>query len=504
MSPRRGESRFPVNDFTPTDPAVKRLSDWLPENRGFYANFRQWLKTTGYSVSALHIYGVSARYAIGFLNKPYWMIDPDTDIAAVWQRLQSRPISPHSLSGYHKGLLKFSQNLCLRCHKPAKPPVVHWDYYTGSLPGWLQSDIHDLIHHCQRNWKPEKYKERTIDTLSCLTTSLRWIVSHFPFDSICDFTPQVWYAYLDMRLEAGILPQTMTHELTCLRSLVYFLKHQGRPVCERFLLVEELGNSHSLPKDVPVEQLRQLLQAIQAEAVSPHAGVRRMGRMDFAWFMLMLHSGLRTSEVRSMRFQEIDWEGRRLRIEQSKGLKDRIVFLSQQTLQAMQAYLEVCGGKDTLPDTFFIFRHAQLTRTYCFERMRTYSSRCGIHVTPHQLRHSCATLLLNCGAPVLSVQSLLGHHWVDTTLGYVRLYDGTIAADYYQAMALIEQRLDLPEDGVSTPNEIGRLIALVDSLRNGALNPAQAETVRQLRAGLAALVDQEIHSEVVKVPYPDG
>ncbi len=48
---------------------------------------------------------------------------------------------------------------------------------------------------------------------------------------------------------------------------------------------------------------------------------------------------------------------------------------------------------------------------------------------PHQLRHSCATLLLNAGAPVLTVQTLLGHEWVDTTLGYACLYDGTVAAD---------------------------------------------------------------------------
>ncbi len=54
--------------------------------------------------------------------------------------------------------------------------------------------------------------------------------------------------------------------------------------------------------------------------------------------------------------------------------------------------------------------------------------------------------LLNSSAPVLTVQILLGHKWVDTTLGYARLYDGTVAADYYQAMSGMEKRLALPED----------------------------------------------------------
>ena len=72
-------------------------------------------------------------------------------------------------------------------------------------------------------------------------------------------------------------------------------------------------------------------------------------------------------------------------------------------------------------------------------------------VTPHQLRHCFATLILNAGAPVLSVKMLLGHQWVDTTLRYARLYDGTVAADYYRAMAVVERRLALPGNQPARP-----------------------------------------------------
>jgi hypothetical protein len=100
-------------------------------------------------------------------------------------------------------------------------------------------------------------------------------------------------------------------------------------------------------------------------------------------------------------------------------------------------------------------------------------------------------LLLNAGAPILTVKMLLGHKYVDTTLGYARLYDGTVASDYFQAIALIEKRMDLPEDQAAPPPIHGELIALVDSLWTGTLNHTQQETVRRLRAGILTLADKE-------------
>jgi len=105
-------------------------------------------------------------------------------------------------------------------------------------------------------------------------------------------------------------------------------------------------------------------------------------------------------------------------------------------------------------DCVFLFRHLPLSPTYCWERLRTYGQRCGVPITPHQLRHTCATLLLNAGAPILTVQAILGHRNIDTTLGYARLYDGTVAAHYSAAMEGVEQCLQA-SDGTSQPNTIG-------------------------------------------------
>jgi hypothetical protein len=133
-----------------------------------------------------------------------------------------------------------------------------------------------------------------------------------------------------------------------------------------------------------------------------------------------------------------------------------------------------------------------MARYYCRNRLVTYAERCGVQITPHQLRHSCATLLLNAGVPILAVQSILGHTHIDTTLDYARLYDGTIAADYYQAMSQVEQHFALLEDVKALPPGPGELLALVDSLRSGTLNESQTATVRFLRTGIAALTEQKV------------
>ncbi|MCB9005753.1 MAG: site-specific integrase, partial [Ardenticatenaceae bacterium] len=114
----------------------------------------------------------------------------------------------------------------------------------------------------------------------------------------------------------------------------------------------------------------------------------------------------------------------------------------------------------------------------------------GVQIRPHQLRHSCATLLLNAGAPLLTVQALLGHKHLDTTLIYARLYDGTVAADYYRAMTTIELRLQLTETATPPALNPAQLVALVDALGNGTLNDNQRELVHALRASLLALAEQ--------------
>ncbi len=485
MTRSTGQRRPHIKNIRPRHPDVKRIGDWLPANQGFYADFRDWLKAGGYGESALNIYSVAARLALGLLDKPYWQIDLQLDLDRVRAHLAANFASLSTRAEYHKGLLKLAEYLRRRCHQPAPEKVINWSYYLDPLPDWMTTDVRDYLVHCRRNWRPDQQYRATISALSALTRPLRWIATRTSLTSLEDLTPTRWFEYVDVRLADQITPLTLNTELDSVQRWLIFLADQGRAICPRMLRVDELATGPRLPRDAPIEQLQRLFHKIETAAVSSHQGVRRMGLMDRAWFLLMLHSGLRTLEVRRLQLDDIDWENRRVRIEQSKGLKDRIVCLSDATLEALKAYQPVRGPSDT--DHVFLYRHIPLGSRYCPIRLQTYGKRCGVAVTPHQLRHSCATLLLNAGAPILTVQTILGHQHIDTTLGYARLYDGTVAADYYRAMTQVEQQLSLSGDAKIEPPDSGQLLALVDALRSGTLNETQQETVQALRAGILAM-----------------
>jgi site-specific recombinase XerD len=484
------------------DPNLLYFRDWPPVNKGFLADFRAWLKDSSYGASAVSIYSAAVRQAIGILKKPYWQIDPEADIQAAWEYLQSRPITPNTQHDYHKGLLKLAEYLRLRLHKPRPERSPNWAHYTASLPDWLAQIVREYVNHRQRSWKPEDRCDAATRCLSTLTHSLRWMAVGNRLERLADLTPALWLEYVDVRLQAGINPKSLNSELAAVQLFLRFQQELAQPVCQRMLLVEPMKQGKPLPRDAPLEQLCRLYHTIQAEARSEHAGKRRCGCMDLAWFLLMLHSGLRTIEIRHLRFTDIQWHERRIRIEQSKGLKDRIVFMSEASIAALQAYMELRGPQEYLPEQVFVYRHQPLSKTYCMERLQTYGKRCGVRITPHQLRHSCATLLLNAGAPVLTVQTILGHKRLDTTLGYARLYDGTVAADYYQAMLSIERRLALPEDRLKPPPTVGQLVAMMDALRRGTLSAQQIETLMLLRSGILALAELQEAIQDVKVPAP--
>lgn len=475
----------------PLAPGQRPVLDWLPVNRGCYAAFREWLYRSAFSPAAMYLYGLAARLVFSLIDKPYWSIDLASDLNTVRDYVCVQYASDGTRQTYFKGIAKLEQYLRLRAHQPRPEKAINWAHYAAGLPADLLADLQAYLAQRRRAWLPERQSAASIDLVSHLTGPLRGLAAQATLAEVTDLTPARWYAYLDARLAAGIQAKTLNGELRGVQQFLMFLAEQGRPVCQRMLRVEPLAENKPVPRDVPPEQLRQLLTIVEADTHAAHGGVRRTALLDHAWVLLMLHSGLRTGEVRRLRLGDIDWERRQVRIEQSKGLKDRIVCVSAATIVALHAYLEVRGPAEALPDHVFIYRHAALSESYCGQRLlKYYGKRSGFRITPHQLRHSCATLLLNAGAPILTVQTILGHRHIDTTLGYARLYDGTVAADYYRAMAQIERQMALPEDAQAEPPSSGQLLALVDALRSGTLNESQQETVCALRAGITALAER--------------
>jgi hypothetical protein len=124
-------------------------------------------------------------------------------------------------------------------------------------------------------------------------------------------------------------------------------------------------------------------------------------------------------------------------------------------------------------------------------RLKALGERVGVKVTPHQLRHTCATQLLNAGCKVTSIQKLLGHRSLDMTLVYARVHDHTVATDFYAAMGRVEQQLDVaPELDAVEPLSIplftrAVLLALTNRLAEPELDARlRLDLVAQLRTML--------------------
>jgi integrase/recombinase XerD len=459
---------------------------WPSANQGFFHKFVAWLEQGGYGPSARKLYGCAARIALGWLDKAYWVIALPGDIDRVRAYITKRYASEATRATYLKGIAKLEDFLYETCHKPKPEKPINWPHYVGPLPRWLASDVRQYIVYRRRSWPRESWRRATITTLSHTCGFLRWAAQRDELPDATAITPALWHSYLDRRRAAGISPVTVNVELHELLGFLHFLAGREQPVCQKMLRVQAIDEGDPLPRAVPVDQLRLLLDEVERDAASDHAGVRLMGVMDRAWVAVMLYSGLRTIEVRRLTIPDLDMSERTIQVKNSKGLKDRVVFFNDVAERALREWLDVRGPAAS--EHVFIFHHRPLSVSYCYKRLCTYSERCGVRVTPHQLRHSMATLLVNAGAPFPTLQALMGHKHIETTLRYGRLYDATVAADYYRAVCQVEARVESPDGGNGNGNT-GPLLALLDSLKNGTLNEVQRETVHALRLGILALTE---------------
>jgi integrase/recombinase XerD len=228
-----------------------------------------------------------------------------------------------------------------------------------------------------------------------------------------------------MRLKAGIQPTSLNTALRMLQLFLKFIREVGNRICDRMLEIRPLKTGEALPRAITQSQLNSILQQADSH--------------DYAWILLMAHSGLRTCEIRNLHWSDLDFKRRTIQINESKGLRSRVCFLSPPTLQALKKLPKTS-------DHAFTNNGHPFNSSYCRSRLITLGKKFGIQATPHQLRHSCATRLLNAGMSIFGVQAILGHKYIDTTLRYARICDATVVNDYKRAIN------DLENAGSFVPN----------------------------------------------------
>jgi len=163
------------------------------------------------------------------------------------------------------------------------------------------------------------------------------------------------------------------------------------------------------------------------------------GLKNRAVLMTCYGAGMRISEAVALRVSDIDSPRSLIRVEQGKGQKDRYVMLSPRLLGVLRTYWRAAQAQKLLPEDeaqnphrwlFPSWRHGHLTSSAVDQACRDASEKCGLHkrITPHTLRHSFATHLLEQGTDIRVIQVLLGHSRIDTTARYTAVSPQVIAS----------------------------------------------------------------------------
>jgi site-specific recombinase XerD len=150
----------------------------------------------------------------------------------------------------------------------------------------------------------------------------------------------------------------------------------------------------------------------------------------------MLRCGLRVSEVARLRLADVDWEQQSLRIDQGKGRKDRIVYLSTDALAALRTCLALRPA--VVPDGLVFWNqkrpHRALSSKGIQKKIERYAKAAGIKASCHSLRHTFATNLLEAGAEVISIKELLGHASIGSSERYAKLSNQRVKEVYRQTI----------------------------------------------------------------------
>jgi integrase/recombinase XerC len=233
--------------------------------------------------------------------------------------------------------------------------------------------------------------------------------------------------YLQFMRENNYSKATMARKLATLRSFFKFCNRRGISQNNPMITIRTPKQEKRLPKFMTEEQMTKLLSTPKDGDV--------LGARDKSMLECMYSTGIRVSELVGLNLEDVDFAGAVIKV-RGKGRKERLAPMGPTAIAAIQKYLALRGGvvKDALPTgPLFVNKHGQRLSTRSVRRkLDKYLIEAGLDpdISPHTLRHSFATHMLNHGADLRSVQELLGHQSLSTTQIYTHLTTSRVKQVY--------------------------------------------------------------------------
>jgi len=224
--------------------------------------------------------------------------------------------------------------------------------------------------------------------------------------------------YLDSLYRSGLGSRSIARHLTTLRNFSSYLLREGKLAQDPTALLSPPRQWRNLPKYLNLKEIESLLAAPD---LSRPTGVR-----DRAMLELLYASGLRVTELCELQLSDINSELGVVRVT-GKGHKQRLVPVGRSALSAVASYRDSARGQllrgRGSKYLFVTARGSRLTRQAFWKLLAGHGKKAGIfqRLTPHSVRHSFATHLLEGGADLRSVQTMLGHADISTTQIYTHV-----------------------------------------------------------------------------------
>jgi integrase/recombinase XerC len=238
-------------------------------------------------------------------------------------------------------------------------------------------------------------------------------------------------AYLAFLHEQGYSRSTIGRRLAAMRSWCRFLRRQGTLAANPTDGLRGPRQDKKLPHFVSREDMARLLEA--------PPGDLPLGVRDRAILETLYSAGVRVGELTGLDLADVDLDGG-LATVRGKGKRERLALLGPQAVDALRLWLErraaLAGPRATKqPALFLNHRGSRLTSRSVGRLLEKYLAQAGLdpRTSPHTLRHSFATHLLDAGADIRSVQELLGHRSLGTTQIYTHVSTQRLRDSYHKA-----------------------------------------------------------------------
>lgn len=288
-------------------------------------------------------------------------------------------------------------------------------------------DITNAIINYRRFLKRKNCSKHTLKNyMSTLKQFVLWV--DVPIEQV---THKTVLSFMDHLLDKRLKPKTINCYLNSIRGFYEYLIEE-----------EQVPISHPVKRGYSLRLSRPLPRYLRDEDVPRLFGVINSKR-DRAMFMLMLRCGLRVEEVAKLTMAALDLPRSQLFVYEGKGVKDRVVYLSNDAYKILVQYLK--ERPSTRAKRVFLidkgrFKGKPIQVRGIQHRMQHYAEKAGLKVSCHHLRHTMATQLLNADADLVTIQDLLGHTRIKTTQRYCRVSNLKVQRDYHKAIERVMHR----------------------------------------------------------------